>query len=283
MNEPIKKFLKAMPQVGDVGDYQIRVIASGIGDVDRTGDVIFPGAYKPAIAGFKQNGFVAVGHDWDDIPVAMPLDITENGRDLVSVAEFHKGVQLAEETRAVCMQRAEKGLSVSVSVGFMPDYDGGIIYFESGEALLKYAKDNGYDMSLFDTAAIKAWREDLRAILRIKELFEWSIVTVGAHRRAKMTDVKSFSGEDGSLAVPLSEDLDIALAAVKRANDAHALRKADGRRLSPDRLTQLKAIQEAVSPLIEELEAKEQPTENDNEARLKAATLRLLTARAQRA
>jgi hypothetical protein len=257
---------------------EITVVASGIGDCDRSGDVIFPGAWAPALTGFLREGHILPDHSWEFCEsIGMPTAIAEEGRDLVSTAEFHS-TPTAQDARTICLERAAKGLAISVSVGYWPDYETGILYFSTGQQLLDYAKGAGYDMALFDTAGILAYPEEgLRAITRITALTEWSLVVMGAHPRAKAREVKSVSGES---ATTLAEHLDMALAAVKRASEVRALRKADGRDLAEDRKEQLRSIQAACADLLVD----QAPNDSDDlrEERLRSLNLRYLNHRATR-
>lgn len=188
----VNKSYEGVSLKADIADNTITVVCSTVGTADdRSGDVIFPGAYKKSIAGFLKNGFVAIGHDWDGLPVAMPTTCKEVGQQLVSTATFHS-TQEAQDARTVCKERMDAGKSVSLSVGFMPNYANpdGVVYFDKGTDLIAWAKGKGYDMSLFDIPGISklTW---CRAITDIAELFEWSIVGVGMNRGSKATDVKS--------------------------------------------------------------------------------------------
>lgn len=174
-------------------DNRISGAASVTGVMDLAGDVIFPGAFKKALPSFLKSGFVAVGHDWDDLPIAMPVEAREVGNQLQTVAEFHS-TQAAQDARAVCVERRSRGLDVGLSVGFMLDYDGTTepyAWFENGAKLLQFAKDNGYDTSLFDTKSIKAYDGFCRAILQINPLIEYSITPIPCNPQAQVTDAKS--------------------------------------------------------------------------------------------
>lgn len=184
----------------------LRGNASVLGVMDRQSDVLFPGFYgKGALAGFLKDGFIAVGHDWESMPVAMPKSAKEDGQNLVCEAVFHSTPE-AQSVRTVCMERIANGLSVGLSVGFMPDYEAGvafvdgkasdeqsgaaIVYFDSGKSLLNYAKAQCYDMSLFDAKGIRACTGMCRGLMACKDLFEFSVVSVPANPKATATDVK---------------------------------------------------------------------------------------------
>ena len=167
--------------------------AAVMGNIDSQGDVIFPGAFAACLAGFQREGFVAVGHDWDDLPVAMPTLAEERGRILYTEAKFHS-TSAGQDARTVCSERLAAGLSVGLSVGFFCGKES-CMWFESGQQLLDFAKANGYDLSLFDTASIAAEDDFLRAVLRVDRLAEYSIVTIPANPMAQAMGAKS--GEVG--------------------------------------------------------------------------------------
>lgn len=168
--------------------------ASVVGVLDRGRDVIFPGAWDKTLKGFLANGFVAVGHAWDELPVAMPVLVKVTGNQLYTEAVFHS-TAAAQDARTVCKERLAQKLSVGLSVGFLlaygdennPPYQ----YFETGQKLLDFAKANGYEMTLFDTKGIKACKGYCRGILNIDELMEYSIVTVPCNQEAIASEAKS--------------------------------------------------------------------------------------------
>lgn len=180
--------------------------ASVMGILDSYSDCIFPGAYKKAIPGFLENGFIPVGHNWSELPIAMPTKAREDGQNLYCEAVFHSH-QAAQDARTVCRERLANGLSVGLSVGFMPDYEmgvawfddgveatglkAGLVYFDSGESMLKFAKSAGYDLKLFDAKGIRACKGYCRGILNISALYEFSVVSIPANSRATATDAKS--------------------------------------------------------------------------------------------
>lgn len=163
-------------------------IASVMGNLDSADDVIFPGAYTEALPRFRKEGFVAMGHEWDELPIAMPTLIEERGNALYAECEFHS-TDDAQEARAVCVERLAKGLSVGLSVGFLCSYEDCMV-FETGENLLAFAAANGYDLSLFDRVGITAHKDWCRAILRVARLVEYSIVPIPANGKAQAIAAK---------------------------------------------------------------------------------------------
>lgn len=222
---------------GKVTDNQIEVIASTTGNIDRSGDVLAPGAFKsPVLRDFVENGAILVGHEWDDLPIGMPVSASVSNDQIISIAQFHN-TDKGQEARTVAMERMEAGKSVSVSVGFMPDYDS-VEWYESGKKMLESCEEKGMDMTKFDVNSIRKWAGSCRLIRSVSELFEWSIVLVGMNPRAKTISVKS--GE--SLGISLEEHLSLSLAGMKRTLEVAELRSLEDRKLSDERLQVVKDI-----------------------------------------
>lgn len=124
----------------------------------------------------------------------MPTAAVEDGNKLIIEAQFHT-TPSAQEARTIMTERLEKGLDVGLSIGFDIEsaHD-----FEDGEKLLAFAKDNGYDLKLFDQAGIKAHktRWGLRLITKIRRLFEVSIVSVPMNPLAVATAAKVLATDD---------------------------------------------------------------------------------------
>ena len=100
-----------------IEDNVIKGASSALGNVDRGGDVVCPGFYSNALEGFRKAGFVAVGHDWGGLPVAMPTLAEERKGELYCEAEYHSTPE-AQAARTVAAERKAKGLDVGLSVGF---------------------------------------------------------------------------------------------------------------------------------------------------------------------
>ncbi len=175
-------------------------VANVMGVADRGRDVVFPYAFRGAIPAFLASGFVPVGHNWGGLPVAMPTKAEDRGRELYVEAEFHSTPE-AQSAKTVVQERLGKGLAVGFSVGFWAqraDWN----WFESGRELLKWAGDNGHDLSLFDVSGIEALGS-CRGIVKASELFEFSIVSVPMNRDSGVRQIKSLL--EGGL--PLSDHL----------------------------------------------------------------------------
>jgi hypothetical protein len=180
-------------KAGDVSlDANGRLVGapSVLGVIDQGGDVIFPGFFTPALAEFTLNGFIPVGHKWDELPVAMPTKAEERGNKLYSEAIFH-GTQAGQDARTVARERLAQGLNMGLSVGFSTTEDGDML-FATGKLLLDHAKRLGCDMKLFDEKGIGACKSMLRGFLPggCDTLFEWSIVPAPMNKQAGATEAK---------------------------------------------------------------------------------------------
>lgn len=175
----------------ELSEGKIRMVASTMGNPDRIGDVIMPGAFsKKVMDGMVKDGWLDVAHNWGGEPVGMIDSVTVQGNELIIEASWHT-TEDAQAQRQIVSERLSAGKKVSVSIGFRPDYENdGVKWFEKGADLLKWAEGEGYDMTLMDTAAIKK-RQYCRAIKSVSELFEVSICNVGMNPRAAATESKS--------------------------------------------------------------------------------------------
>lgn len=166
--------------------------SSVMGVLHRNADVIFPGFFRPALAQFLKDGFVPLSHEWDGLPIGYPIVAEERGNQLYTEAEYHSH-QAAQDARTVARERLSAGKSVGLSVGYLPDYDNGVKVFENGPALLKYARESGCDMKLFDVKSIQAHNTWCRALLpdACVELFEYSQTSVPMNRFAVAAETNS--------------------------------------------------------------------------------------------
>lgn len=193
--KPIRKIYEM--KAASLEENCIKGPANVMGILDRGYDVTFPGFFKSALKGFLQNGFVAVGHDWSALPVAMPKVAKEQGQELYTEALFHS-TEEGQDARTVCMERMANGLSVGLSVGFFPDYEKGVQYFDNGAQLLRFAEESGCDMSLFDAKGIRACKTMCRGLLPggCKELAEYSIVAMPMNQMSLATEAKGATGDE---------------------------------------------------------------------------------------
>lgn len=280
MDQVVTKTLKTFELKGSVEENCFTGDANGLGIMDRGGDVIAPGAFSPAIPGFLKNGFIAVGHAWNGLPVAMPTAGKEEGGFLKISAAFHSTDE-AQAARTVVKERLDAGKAVGLSVGFLPDREK-CAWFESGEALYKFCEENKITDGL-DAKSIRAWKDYCRLISGVKELFEVSIVTVPMNQKSRVTAAKSADAEGEGLpaGLTLSEHLDAALAAVEEVTSRllsyKGMRDADNRPVSKDRLTQAEALHKTLG---EFLAAGAEPETNETTTKLAQLNARLRMLRA---
>ncbi len=242
------------------GDNECTGSAAVMGNMDRGGDVIFPGAFSDSVlADFIQNGFVGVAHEWDE-PIGMPTMAKAEGNSLTVGWVYHT-TDDAMAARTVAQERMAANKSVGLSIGFACDYkaENGVIYFPNGETLLAYAAGKGYDMTLFDSVSIMDWKRECRAILIVKALYEFSQVTVPMNPAARATSIKTLFGFDGSRTdLSLADHLDAVRIAAKgltsRMADWLAMRDSKGRGMNAAYLEDLKTVRSEIDQVIDAME-----------------------------
>jgi phage head maturation protease len=191
---------KALPFAGgEIQENSLRATISTVGNLDSYGDVILPGAFDGCLEQFVAEGFLAVGHDWDDLPVGWIESAAMEGRRLVAVAKFHTTDE-AQQARTVCIERLAAGKTVSTSIGFMIDYAEGTKYFGSGVDLMTWAKGAGYDLTQF-SPEVALWERSCRAILKVRRLCEFSFVVVPANPEANEAEAKTAPPDQPSVDV----------------------------------------------------------------------------------
>ena len=132
--EAVTKVTKSFELKGTLDDSgEFEGIANVTGIMDRGGDVVAPGSFKASIAKFLKEGFVAVGHAWEMLPVAYPTAAKDVDGGLKVKAKFHS-TQSAQDARVVMSERLDAGLACGLSIGFMPDREK-CAWFESGAAM----------------------------------------------------------------------------------------------------------------------------------------------------
>lgn len=182
--------------------------ASTFANFDDVGERVVAGAFKRHLGDFLKDGFIAIGHDWSSLPIASPVEATEDDHGLFVRGAFHSH-SAAQDARTVMRERIERGKSVKLSIGYEVLADE---YTEEGR-LLKDVK-----------------------------LYEWSFVTVPANPMASVTTAKRMPLADQSDAV-LAAVQDY----TKRLKDLHSLRAKEGRVLSGDNRKRIESAVEALA------------------------------------
>jgi HK97 family phage prohead protease len=94
---------------------------SGYGSVfsvlDRQGEIVAPGAFTDTLPQFEKEGFIAVSHDWDRLPVGSIKACRQDEKGLWIDAEFHSTPE-AQACRTYVRERLQRGKSVGLSIGY---------------------------------------------------------------------------------------------------------------------------------------------------------------------
>lgn len=91
--------------------------ASTWNNVDYAGEIVTKGAFADCLARFKAEGFIAVQHEYSDLPVATVKDAYEDAKGLFIDCEFHSTDE-AQKARTYMRERMERGKSVGLSIGY---------------------------------------------------------------------------------------------------------------------------------------------------------------------
>lgn len=255
VNDKEYKATKQYAAIPEIEDNTIVVKASPYGQIDRYGDVIAPGFFKPLIKGFLTTGFVAMAHDWKN-PVGMPIAAKDSAEGLFSTAEFHS-TEAGQNARTIAVERAEKGLQTGVSVAFSCA-PGGYAWFQDGAAMIDFMKGAEMDLTGYDVKGIQAYDSYCRLLVKGDQLFEWSIALVPVNVGASVIDAKGL-GDNSHAGLPLDEHLVTSLAVVRGASarllDYSIMKAKDGRAASPARLTEAESLYAELGALIAKMKA----------------------------
>jgi uncharacterized protein len=204
----------------DAGNGEVQGYASTFGNFDDVGERVVKGAFSQHLTRFLSDGFISVGHDWQRLPIATPVEAFEDDHGLFVRAAFHSTPD-AQAARTVIKERIDRGKSVKLSIGYEVLQDE---YTQEGRLL-----------------------KDVR-------LFEWSYVTVPANPLAGVTGAKG----NPLAGLPFAEHSQSVLAAVQefrdRATDIHRLRAKEGRVLSDANRKRIQALKESLATVLEDLD-----------------------------
>jgi len=243
----IERFIKDYELKGELTDNCIRGYASVTGIMDRGRDVMFPKCFESTscIKRFLKEGFVSLGHDWAGLPIAMPKVAKEDEKGLYTEAEFHSH-EAAQTARTVSKERLDAGLSVGLSIGFGVKA-GSYEWFESGEKLLQYAEEKGYDLEKFDQGAIAKCKGYCRGFFKVDNLYEYGIVTVPMNQKSGASAVKSA----GRLPDHIASVLATAEGLIERLEEYKNLRDEDERSVSEDRRKSVEELHQRIGEWLE--------------------------------
>lgn len=202
---------------GDGGSGGFRGMASAFNAVDLVGDTILPGAYAETLAKFQREGFIAFGHDWNNL-IATVDAAREDDRGLWIEASFHSHPE-AQRARTIAAERLARGKTMGLSIGFE-------------------AKD------------WKLRSDGVRELIAI-ELLETSLVAYPADPHAQVTTVKG-GPPDPYLWAKALPDAEARLAELLESLQRE---RKEGRVLSARNVQRLKDNMGNLRTVLEELEA----------------------------
>jgi HK97 family phage prohead protease len=91
--------------------------ASLFGVRDDGGDVVEQGAFTQTVPSFVKNGFISLGHDWDELPIGVIVEAREDDKGLFIRTQYHSTTD-AQDARKVAQERMNLGKSVALSIGY---------------------------------------------------------------------------------------------------------------------------------------------------------------------
>jgi HK97 family phage prohead protease len=245
------KLIPAQVKLLGDGAGSLEGYASTFGNWDSVNERPAKGAFTRHLADFLNDGFIAIGHDWNALPIATPTEAKEDEHGLFVRADFHSTPE-AQAARTVNTERIQRGKSVKLSIGYEVLDDE---YLADGGRLLKEIK-----------------------------LYEWSVVTVPANQLAAVTGAKGLL-QDG---MTLDQQSSLVLAAAEgfqtRMKGLSDLRAKEGRILSDANRKRIASLKDALAAVLGDLDelltatATAPKALSDTERqRLRAASMRLHT------
>ncbi len=76
-------------KISTEGSGELAGYASTFSNFDSVRERVVKGAFAATLPQFLKDGFIAVGHSWDSLPIATPLEAYEDDHGLFVRAEFH--------------------------------------------------------------------------------------------------------------------------------------------------------------------------------------------------
>lgn len=202
-------------------------IIATLGVVDKDGDITLPGAF-----GSGQQAKMVPAHDWMHVPLGKAT-IREDGNEVI--ADFQ--------------------MNLDITAG------------KEWHSALKFDLDNGkpiqewsYGFAVLDSGQGEEGNQRVR-ILKSLKVYEISPVMLGAGEGTRTLSMKNHGG---TLSDQIKESIAIAKAAIERCKEVKALRIADGRDISSERLEELKELHDTLREMqthLHELGIEGEPSE----------------------
>ncbi len=191
--------VKAVTDDGAHGEFE--GLGAAFNNIDATGDIIAPGAFKAGLDRFVKEGFLGgVGHDWAS-PIGHPADAREVPEGLW-IKGVYDGSPEAQSARARMTIHPTTGRATirKLSIGYKA-----VEFKMLGPSEVKaYWQTKGYQPSASEAKTAET-RKATR-LLSAVDLFEVSPVLVPANDRATIAAVKAYGM--GGYGMPTSGDPD---------------------------------------------------------------------------
>jgi len=94
----------------------VELYAAVFGNVDRSAELIAPGAFSN-LDQFVKDGWLAINHNWSDLGIATIESAVQDARGLKITARYHT-TPAAQAARAVVKERIDRGKAVKASIGY---------------------------------------------------------------------------------------------------------------------------------------------------------------------
>lgn len=179
------------------------------------------GAFKASLQDFIGDGFIALHHAWETLPIATVKEAFEDDHGLFLTADFHSTDE-AQRARTVLNERLARGKSAKLSIGYEVLRDSYVNDPPGGRVL-----------------------EEIK-------LYEVSLVTVPANDRAAVLSAK---GQRMTLEDHANEVLVLSGAFRDRMKDIRELLAKEGRPMSAARRARLQSQREALAAILEDIDA----------------------------
>lgn len=210
----------------DDGAGSLEGYASTFENWDDVGERPVKGAFKQHLPDFLTDGFISIGHNWSQLPIATPTVAREDSKGLYVEAQFHSTPD-AQAARTVVKERLDRGKSVKLSIGY--------------EVLLDEYVPEG-------------------RLLKDVKLYEWSIVTVPANPQAAVTGAKGSIWKDQPLVAhsdaveAVVKDATLALHGYEdRVAELEGRRGKEGRVLSEPNRKRIQILLDALATVTADL------------------------------
>lgn len=245
--------------------------AAGIHNIDRTGDMILPGAFADGLAEFIADGVVCWQHDWMT-PIGAPTAASEDEYGLFTSARISR-TQQGLDAMTLIRDRVIKKLSI----GYRVERNGCEWVDRAG--LLAYLATTNLSEQRRQ-GVVRQYDEmelDELCLLRKIKLYEYSPVSVPANPNAIITDAKGLL-----TGLTFADHSKAVLTAVQglreRARGVLALKAERKTKLNSDRRAEIEGIASSLKSALDSLAAllTDAPGENNQEAaRLYAEYLKI--------